>query len=162
MSKVLVPRSGPPPNKVSSAETPLFDALVGKRLVMFGRDESREHNKSTFSNSKVVIASAITCSTKFHDSKPSPLGAIKRCQLIEGYDAVCNALQLEVGAFGRSIVKQKNRAFATDKKLLQSQYLATVAQRILSQQTKFGQRIENNARWVYLFDGGQHTFRRLG
>ena len=118
--------------------------------------------KPAFANGKIVVAAAKTGSAEFHDAQPAPLGAIDRGQLLQRNDAVGDALKLEVRAFGCSVVEQQHGAFAADEKLLQGQNLPAITQRALGQQPKFGERVENDAAGIDLFDRRQNLLGRFG
>ena len=145
ISSVLVPRSGPPPNSVSSAVTPLLIRSRANGSLCSDATRRGKHDEPAFANRKIVVAAAKTAAAKLHDAESATFGAIDRRELLKRNDAVGNALQLKVRAFGGAIIEQKHGALATDEELLQGENLTTIAKRVLGQQPQLGERVENDA-----------------
>src|SRR6185436_8538903 len=61
-------------------------------------------------------------------------------------------MQLQIIARCREVVQKNDGALTSGEEVLESQHLTTIAQRVLRQQSQFGQAIEHYARRVQLCD----------
>ena len=85
---------------------------------MLDRHQSRKDRKSASPNSKVMEAAPVGASPELEDPQPSTLGAVTRRELLQLDYAVGDALELDIGSLGGSVVEEKHRAALADEELL--------------------------------------------
>ena len=74
-----------------------------------------------------MVAAVVFYSPDFHDCESSTFGAILWSIPIEGEDAMCYTLHLEVGCIGSAVIQHNDRTFPIRKKLLEREHLPPVA-----------------------------------
>src|ERR1700744_1637571 len=114
---------------------------------MFGSYKARVGSKSSCANRVVMIALAEVRATKFVDFEATTLDSEIALQALHLDDSVRNALQLQIvgAAFGSAIVEQQDGTVTSGEVALECQDLAAVLERIASQHTKFGERVEDHS-----------------
>src|SRR5579872_1554846 len=124
-------------------------------------DQPRENCKTASLNGEVVIAAAVFHAAHFHHSKAAPLGTVIERKLLQGDNAIGDAVQLKIMVVRREIVEQQNGTAPTCKKILQGQNLPAVTQRALRQQPHLGKRVEDHAFRISFRDAVENVLRGL-
>jgi len=119
---------------------------------MLSCDKSGEDLDASRFNNEIVIATPKFDAAHFFDAQATALCTMFKRKLLQDDDAVRNAVQLNIALLRRKIVQQKNGAAATAEEVFQSQYLASIAKRVLRQETHFGQAVEYDSRRLNLIE----------
>ena len=130
-------------------------------LPMLGGNEPREHNDAAGSEDVVVISAAEFHAATLEHAQAATLPAVLRMQLLEQHDAVRNAAHLHIVVVSRQVVEQQYRAGARRKVVLQRENLSAVSQCASREQTKFGQRVKDQAFGLQPFDVLKYALRGM-
>ena len=112
---VLVPSSMPPPSKASIAGIPLAslpDAGLWRCSDATSRGKTIDAARL---DDVIVVAPAELYSPVLHDAKPAPFRSVLGTHLLQAYDAMSDALHLQVLVGGGHVVEQEDRAFRRRK-----------------------------------------------
>jgi hypothetical protein len=129
--------------------------------VVVGRDEARKHLDDTGVEHEVVPAALELDAAHLDDPQRAALGAELARLLLEGDDAVRDAVQLEIRRLRGLVVEEQDGAVAVGEEVLQREDLPTIAQRILGQQAHLGQAVEDDPTRAQAFDLLRHRPDRL-
>ena len=133
--------------------------LADEGFVVLGRDQARIDLQPARLDGEVVIAAAEVDAAHLDHAKPAALGAVIKGHLLQGDDAVGDAVQLQVVHLGRQIVEQHHGAAPAGEEVLQRQDLPAVAQRVLGQQPHLRERVEDDADRLDLVDAVEDQLR---
>ena len=162
ISRVLVPRSRPPPSSWSIAGRPLLTGVVSAFAPMMRGDQAREHAHAAGLDHVVVVAAAERPPAHLVDPQAAAIAAEFRPQLVQPDDAVHDGVHVQALVGHLAFVEQQHGAAAAGEVLLQRQHLAAQPQDGARQQPDFGQRVEHHARRLQAFDLLQDAAGRVG
>ena len=85
-----------------------------------------------------MIAAAVLDPAHLCHPHPPPLRAVVEPQLLQGKDAMNDAVKLQIMAVRRHIIEHQHRRMPSRQKVLQRENLPPIAQRVLRQQAHLG------------------------
>lgn len=121
--------------------------LVAELDVMIGGNQPGIDLDAAGTDIQIVVSGQENLSAQFLHLQASPGRAEVQGETLERNDPVADAVQMRIAiaAFAGQVVDEQHRGAARRKELLERQHLATVAQRILREQAKFRQAVEDHA-----------------
>ena len=144
MSSVLVPRTRPPPSILSSAGLPVLTSSSDDRRAMPRGHQARKHRHPAGIEHEVVFAALELLSAHLDDAQPPALGAVLLDRLLQADHAVADAVQLQVARLRSLVVEQEHGAEPVREELLEREYLAAIAQRVLRQEAHLREAVEDD------------------
>jgi hypothetical protein len=118
--------------------------FADERLVVLCRYQTRKNFDPASLNSDVVITASKLDPAHFFDAQPTALGAIIQRELLQGDYTVRDAVEMKIAFVRGQIIEQKNSTSPPNEEVLQSEYLPSIAQRVLSQQTHLREAVKNH------------------
>src|SRR6185312_1525670 len=138
-----------------------LDRVAGKPAVVLGRDQSWIDLHTAGPDGEVVVAAADRLAAILGDSQPTPLGAERRCELLETDDAMDDAVRGLVAILGRAIVEHYHGGAMAREVVLECEDLAPVAKRILREQADFREAVDHHPARPDALEGPEDRLRHL-
>jgi len=124
-------RAGAAPQTAAEQRIELIRAaandLLRESSRVLGRQQAREQLQPARSDRVIVISAAVLDPAHLCHPQPSSLRAIVEPQLLQGDDAMDDAVKLQIMAARRHVVERQHRRLPSRQKLLQRENLAPIA-----------------------------------
>jgi hypothetical protein len=95
---------------------------------VFGGSQTWKNFKSAVTDCEIVEAAPKVAAAELDHFQLPERSAVRGGSVVQGENAVSNALELQIRAFGGSIIKKQDGATTSDEELLQCQDLTAISQ----------------------------------